>query len=275
MKGKYFFVVLFFLTILLVPDGTGANSRLSGIINIGCDSEEAYRLTERLAENFMDSYPRVQIFIENISPEKAIDKLKKGSLDIVITMDDVNFRNTTPRVLAKKGIAFIVNDQNTKDDLTLNDLASIYQGKAKTWNDLGLNAVLSRRLDVVGLKDSSHTQQLFTELFSLNSDFEPSIVLNSDQEVIKYVAENRYALGYISLNSLTRLYGSVKLMSIDGVLPSLDNIFNNYYNLCDTYYLVTETVPFGVVKRFVDFITDEGNTVLQDYGLLSYREVLE
>lgn len=269
---RAFSLLLFLLVMATVPVNA---SRISGVIEIGCDSEEVFELTEKLAENFMDKYPRIQIFIQKISPEEAIDKLKRGLLDIVFTLDYINFRNTVPQVLAKEGIVFIVNEQNTKDNLTLEELSAIFNGKVKSWNDLGLNAVLSRRLEIVCLEEASNTQRLFAELFPFNTNYKPSTILNSDQEVIKYVSENRYALGYISLNSVIDIDGEVKMVSIDEVFPSLDNAFKNHYKYCNTYYLITETTPYGVIERFIDFITDVDNSVLKNYGLISYKEVFD
>ena len=57
-------LLLFLLVMATVPVNA---SRISGVIEIGCDSEEVFELTEKLAENFMDKYPRIQIFIQNIT----------------------------------------------------------------------------------------------------------------------------------------------------------------------------------------------------------------
>lgn len=276
-KGKHFSTKAFaFLLFLLLMASTSVDaSRITGVINVGCDSNEVFLLIEKLAEKFMDNYPRIQIFIEVIPPDEAIDKLKRGLLDMVFTLDYVNFRNTAPVVLAKEGIIFIINEQNTKNELSFEELSLIFSGNIRSWNDLGLNAVLSRRLEVVGPNDSTLTHKLFQKIFPFNINPYARVLVDSDEEVIAYVAENRYSFGYISLNSINSIYERIKLVSIDGVYPSLTNIFNNQYRFCNTYYLITDTTPYGVIERFVDFITDANNMSLKEFGLISYKEVFK
>ena len=267
LRITFILLILSFITV-----NTLSAPRINGVINIGCYNYDLCAFVEKLAESFMDTYPRVQIFTEVLPPEEAIDKLKNGILDMVFTLNYVNFRNMSPYVLAKEGIAFIVNSQNSKVDFSSDELLSIFSGNIKSWNELGTNSLLTRHLDIVGLSDSTYAHNLLTRLFPI---FKPSsfLALDSEQDVINYVAENRYAFGFITFNSLSNLTPSVKLVCVDDFYPTLENAFNNQYKLCITYYLVINTAPYGIVKRFYDFLINADNIIFKEYGLLRLKEV--
>ena len=253
---------------MLFISNVGA-SRIAGVIEIDCNTD-VYSFAENMAEKFMDKYPRIQVFIQVLPGEEAIDRLKRGLTDIVLSTEYINFRNTVPQVLTKDGIVFITNGQNTKDNLTSEELLNIISGKARTWNALGLNAVLPRPIEFYGLDEATKTLKLFKEFF-VDVKLGSFAVLSSDEEVIKQIAANRYALGYISLSSVNLMDDKVKLVSIDDVIPTSDNIFNNTYRLTKTCYFTTDTTPYGVIKLFLEFIRNEDATA-NNYGLTSQKE---
>lgn len=243
-------------------------SHITGVIDISC-CDESFSLMEKLAEYFMDKYPRIQVFIDNTETEIAIEKLKKGQADIVITTNYINFRNTSPKLLAKDGIVFIINSQNDIDNLSLDKLQKIYTGDILTWNNLGLNAVLSRKIERFGLNDVIKTRHLFQELYVPFKIDDTIKNFNTEIDIIEAVKGNKYAIGYISLSSYLEFSGDeIKPVGIDSIYPSLDNVITNIYQPIKTYYYVTETEPYGVIKLFIDWIKNSKS--FSQYGLINY-----
>jgi phosphate transport system substrate-binding protein len=58
---------------------------------------------------------------------------------------------------------------------------------------------------------------------------------------------NSYALGYTlytylqQMNEITGIGGHLKILSLDGVLPTAENIANGHYPLADSYYAVVRS----------------------------------
>ncbi len=126
----------------------------------------------------------------------------------------------TPLAEAQADVAVIVNPANKVSKMSANDIKRIYLGKAKTFPQ-GSSAV------AVDLKDSS-AKNLFYKKVVKKSPTQlkaywskliftgkgtPPTVKNRDEDVIKWVAENREAIAYVdasSVNSSVKVIYTVK-----------------------------------------------------------------
>lgn len=74
---------------------------------------------------------------------------------------------------------------------------------------------------------------------------------------ILYVSIDPQSVGYVSLGSLehARQFGApVKLLPIDGVAPSIENIANGRYPYRRPLNLVTRGKPQGETLRFIEWL---------------------
>jgi len=119
-------------------------------------------------------------------------------------------------------------------------------------------------ITVISREDGSGTRKAFSELFDLhqkNSDgtvrdliTENSAVTNSAAVMMASVAGDPNAIGYLSLGTPCSL---VKMISIDGVLPSVENIKNGSYRFCRPFIAATVSTQNEAAKDFLSFITSE------------------
>ena len=89
------------------------------------------------------------------------------------------------------------------------------------------------------------------------------------REVAQY-ANEKGAMGYsfrYFLEGLSQEKG-VRMLSINGVYPSLDNIENGTYPLVTNVCLITRRDdPNPYVQKMIDFIlSDEGQTIVRETG---------
>ncbi|NMB07433.1 MAG: extracellular solute-binding protein [Tissierellia bacterium] len=94
---------------------------------------------EKLAEAYENIHPKVSIEIQSTGSSAGIQAAIEGSADLAMAsreLKDSELKELTAEVIAIDGIAIIVNKENPIEDLSLNDVKSIYIGEITTWNQL-------------------------------------------------------------------------------------------------------------------------------------------
>lgn len=128
----------------------------------------------------------------------------------------------------------------------------------------------SNEIDVISREDGSGTRGAFIELFSLlekTRDGErtdhtsiEAVVVNKTDVMLMSVSNDPYAIGYVSLGSLSP---EIKPLQIDGATPSEQNVKSGSYEIARPFNIVTKGEPTGLVKDFIDFImSKEGQEVI-------------
>ena len=92
-----------------------------------------------LAEQFMNDNPGVSVTYDPTGSGTGIESARTGSCDIGLASRALKTSETglTGTVVALDGIAIIVNKDCPVDDLTIEQIAAIFKGEIKNWNELG------------------------------------------------------------------------------------------------------------------------------------------
>ena len=155
------------------------------------------------------------------------------------------------KILAYVCIAIIVNQENCVSDLTLEDFADIYKGEISSWQELGGSA---GEIVLIGREAGSGTRDGFESITDTADICQYRQELTSTGDVITTVASNPNAIGYASLASIN---DKVKVVTVNGVAPSEDNIKNGSYLMQRPFILITrqgeELAP--AAQKFFDFAT--------------------
>jgi len=119
----------------------------------------------------------------------------------------------------------------------------------------------SKYISVVSREDGSGTRGAFIELFGVevkgndgskkDMTAKEAIIANQTGVVITNVARDRYAVGYISLGSLS---GAVKAVQIEGIKATAGNVKNGTYPVARPFNIATKGKAAGLAKDFIDFI---------------------
>ncbi len=89
-----------------------------------------------------------------------------------------------------------------------------------------------------------------------NSDVRAHVILGDNQQGIKTVAGNPNAIGYVSIGSAeyeAQHDAAIKLLPLDGVAASVENVQNGTFPLARPLNLVTRSEPTGISKSFIEF----------------------
>lgn len=212
--------------------------------------------------------------------------LKDGSLDIGAFCCPLNFEETgkygmVDTSVARDAIQFIVNVNNPVDNLTLDEIRSIYQGTITDWSEVGGNPgtitpyahiMCGNRQEVarqtlVGTWDppNGHT--------CINNELFADTVVNEGDELnmAGLVEADPNGIAHVSRSFADM--ANVKVISVDGVFPTPETITDGSYPVVRYLHMGTRGVPGGNVERFLNYLlSDEGQAILSAQGKILPRD---
>ena len=138
----------------------------------------------------------------------------------------------------------------------------------------------TRDITVVSREDGSGTRGAFVELFGIEEEgngekvemtTEEANITTSTSVMMSTVAQDEYAIGYISLGSLD---DSVKAVKIDGSEATAENIKNGSYKISRPFNIATKEDLSDAAQDFEDFIlSTEGQKVVEDNKYIPLDDV--
>ena len=162
------------------------------------------------------------------------------------------------------------------------DTSGSTDGTAKTESsaDAGSDWDNTRDITVVSREDGSGTRGAFVELFGIEEEVngekvdmttEEANITNSTSVMMSTVAQDEYAIGYISLGSLD---DSVKAVKVDGSEATAENIKNGSYKISRPFNIATKEDLSDAAQDFEDFIlSTEGQKVVEDNKYIPLDDV--
>lgn len=135
---------------------------------------------------------------------------------------------------------------------------------------------------IVSREDGSGTRGAFIELFGIEERQDDGTkvdmtttdaqITNNTSVMLTTVADNEYAIGYVSLGSLN---DSVKALKIDGAEATAENIENGSYKVSRPFNIaVKKDLNNKVAKDFMSFImSTEGQKVVADEKYIAVADV--
>ena len=93
--------------------------------------------------------------------------------------------------------------------------------------------------------------------------------------LVQTVSQTKGAIGYVALSYLMN-NNIVTPLAIDGVEPTLDNVYNGKYPVWGYEHMYTKGEATGAVKAFIDFIMSKDYSAdieKQGYGVASKMKV--
>lgn len=135
---------------------------------------------------------------------------------------------------------------------------------------------------IVSREDGSGTRGAFIELFGIEEKQDDGTkvdmtttdaqITNNTSVMLTTVADNEYAIGYVSLGSLS---DSVKALKIDGAEATAENIENGSYKVSRPFNIaVKKDLNNEVAKDFISFImSTEGQKVVADEKYIAVADV--
>lgn len=243
---------------------------LSGSVSMS-GSTSMEKLANAVAESFMEKYPNVTVTAEFTGSSAGIESVLADSVDIGNSSrnlkDDEKSAGAVENIVAIDGIAVVTDPANKVEDLTKDQLVSIYTGETKNWSEVGGD---DQAIVVVGREAGSGTRGAFEELLDIADACVYANELDSTGAVMAKVASTPGAIGYVSLDVVD---DSVKALKLDGVDATEENIKAGNYALSRPFVMATKgeiSEQKTEVQALFDYLSsDEGKALIKSVGLIT------
>lgn len=257
-------VLVGFILLVVLTGLTGCGGGRSSVTAAGSTAFQPF--AEKLAEQYMQSHPNVNITIQGggsaVGIQSAISGAAEiGMADLVTLPEEAKALNS--HVVAKDSIAIVVHPSNPVTDLSLVQLRDIFNGTIKNWKEVGGE---DRPITVTSREAGSGTRSSFETIVGGVQLIKEAIVQDSNGTVRETVANDPGAVGYLSHGLLNE---KIKALSLDGVAGTEQAILDGSYKLVRPVFFLTKGEPQGDVKAFIEYVlSDEGQSTIKKDGLL-------
>jgi phosphate transport system substrate-binding protein len=222
----------------------------------------------RVVKAFAAENESVNIVCEGGGSTASLIALKHGAIDIAMLSrpvaadeDDIQLRDY---LVARDGLAIIVNPENPVNDVSKAQLQRVFQGEITTWKELGGG---DETIVLVDRNESSNVKQSLEDLLLSGEAFKAaSKMVASTAEVLAAVRSTATALGYVSLRGMAP---GLKALRVNGVEMSKSTMLSGRYPLSRSFYLAVHAKPPPSAARFIAFTrSQKGQEVFAAAGLL-------
>ena len=222
-----------------------------------------------LSEQFMNDHSNVKVSYDATGSGTGIESVSNGSCDIGLSSRALTSDETAKGLIgtnvALDGIAIIVNADSKIDNLTLEQIASIFTGYAKDWKDVG---GASGTIAAIGREAGSGTRDGFESITGTKDKCKLSQELTSTGAVIEAVKNSPNTIGYASFSDVKDKDG-IKAITVNGVKCSEKTVLDGTYKIQRPFVLVTKkgTKLSKQAQAFFDFaISKAANDLIAKAG---------
>lgn len=231
-------------------------------------------VTKKLADGFKDSHPINIEIPDSIGSGGGITGVRTGRVDLGLTSRPLMPEETSGLVeipYARSGLAVAVGKGVSDDNVTYHDLVEIYQGRKEKWENGEAIIVF-----IMYEKDSTN-EVLQREIPGFREALMDSFrnkrwqVFYNQQSQEEAIANTPHSIGFINMPVVVD--GKLKVLNVNGVKPSAENILNNDYKLFKTLNYVYKEPLRQEGRDFIDFtFAKRGQEILMNNQCIALRK---
>ncbi len=293
MKQSY---VILLLSVLLgacnFQDSSFRDTPTSGIIYCGAD-ESLREILDQEIFVFGSLYKYASVNPSYLPGESAFKYLRNDSCRFILVTrapdqaDSSWFASIkiTPRysLIASDGIVLIVHPENPVKQLSYKELEALCNGDLNKWNAFEGRSDTGKIKLVFDHEESGIVRSISDRFFKKDSLPKNFFALRSEKEVIDYISEDRFAIGFISMNifaedadsNLLEMKSKISMVSLaDSAAtgyykPDQSSIATGKYPLSRRIFLVSREARTGLATGFTSFLVGEkGQRIILKAGLV-------
>ena len=216
----------------------------------------------------------------------AFERLVSGEVDIFFgaqpsasqqSLAEIKGKELVLTPIGKEAFVFFANQKNPVENLTSEDIKSIYSGRISNWNEVGgeNNKIMAFQ------RPTDSGSQTIMEKFMGDTPLMPALkeevagMGDLMEEVASYRNYNN-SLGYSFRFFTTGMNPNekIKLLSLDGIEPTPENIASGKYPYVVNLYAITvKDNPKKSVQPMLDWMQGpEGQKLIEEIGYIPLHE---
>jgi len=242
-------------------------------------------IAQKAAEAYLATNPDADIQVTGGGSGVGVQQIGEKSVDIGMSSRELSATEKTkyPKlyktVVAKDGIAIIVNPANEIKVISAQNAADIYTGKITKWSQVfgGNVPGTNNQIVVVGRDSASGTREFFDKdgagILKGAPPVKSMLEKNSNGAITQTIAQTPGAIGYVSIGFVD---SSVKALPIwwndpdKAVAPTKENVLTKAYPINRELFMFTNGQPTGLAKDYIGFIlSPDGQKIVGEEGYVS------
>ena len=245
----------------------GDSSQSNAVITVG-GSGESYETIERLAEAYEAKTGTEFDFFPPSQTSSGVEGVKSNTFDLggtgrLLTAAEADDSLTYLPLVVSPLVMVVHESVQGVTDISAAQIKAIYKGDITNWLELGGPDAAIVLFDV---SEDESEKQLLRETY-LGADLEvtsEAIVFSEDDEMVEATSVTDFSLAAVPFeDELEDL--PVTVLSIDGVMPSSENVESGSYPMGLALGLTIAKTPTAETAAFVEFIgSDEGRSLLEE-----------
>ena len=241
-------------------------------------------IAQKAAEAYMATHPDADIQISGGGSGVGIQQIGEKMVDIGMSSRDLKATENTKypdlvkHIVAKDGIAIVVNPKNAIRGIQATTVADIYTGKITLWNQIPGAHVsdTNNQIVVIGRDSASGTREFFdTHANGILKGTPPTksmLEKNSNGAVAQTISQTPGAIGYVSIGFVTSDVKALPVWYNDSsaaVAPTKENVLSGAYPINRELFMFTNGQPSGLVADFIGFIrSPDGQKIVEEEGFV-------
>ncbi len=238
-------------------------------------STSVTEIMEVLAETYQSKNKTASIEVQGTGSSAGVKAAKNGTSIFGMSSRELKpsekEKSLNETVIARDGIAIVINPNNPLTNLTTEQIAKIYKGDITNWKQVGGE---NKPIVVVTRDTASGTRGAFEDIMGLKRTIngkkvsaisQRAQVGNGNGVVKTIVVNNPYAIGYISLGSVD---DSLKALKVNGVSPSTTAVSSGEYTVARPFLVLSKTnKATPAANNFLNWVVSpDGQEIVANYG---------
>jgi len=217
-------------------------------------------LVAALAKAYHERSPAVTVEIgKGLGTKARLQALADGKIDIALAShglvaEELTRQGMAVHEIAKVAVVFGVNVSVPTTNVTDHQICDIYAGRITNWKQLGgPDLAIAPRTRPDSEVDAEVVRGKVACLADVRMPAGVKVMARSG-DMAKELAATVGAIGMTTTTVVEQSRGQIKLLSLNGVIPSAENVERKKYTLTRDSFLVTKAPPPPAVSGFVEFV---------------------